>query len=212
MDAATLQNRIYKGYDKAAIRIGTDFSIYRSSSAIAPVSPANIVGSLKCSFNNSWNYMKAKGYGNPVQQLVADGTLLEAGDYLSDGTQTYFLAGKELILPMQAVYCNAVVTIARPEQVTGNGYVGYADYQPSTAMTLYKDCPASLLEGGKMSDSGAGLPTSAKLSGCRLLLPFLGGVDIRAGDIIDADGARYMISTHELTDYGWRILCYEVGA
>lgn len=213
MDAATLQNRIYKGYDKAAQRIGIDFTIYRSTTAIDPISPDNIQGTIKASFNVSWNYERASKYANSVWQLVADGTLLQPFDYLKSATQIYFVAGKQLILPMLAVSCNQSIDIKRPVGPSGKGYQGYSAFEDSTAETIYRDCPASYLQGTRGTNNPNDLPTDAKMPWFIVLLPMLGGQLIQTGDFLENSfGVRHMVSSAELTDLGWRLTVGSVGS
>lgn len=213
MDAATLQNRIYKGYDKAAQRIGINFTIYRASTAINPLDPANAHGSIMASFNVSWSYERANKYGNAVWQLVADGTLLQPYDYLKSTDQTYFVAGMQLTLPMLAVSCNQTVTIKRQTGPTGVGYQGYSGYDDTTAQTIYQNCPASYLQGTRGTQSDVNLPTDVKMPWFIVLIPYLGNQTIQTGDFLqNSNGINHIISSAELTDLGWRLTIASLGA
>jgi len=212
MNGDRLQQLVYKGYSKAAMRIGFEHGIYRSATAINPINPSNLQGTTLVSANVSWEYMRANKYGNAVWQLVADGRELQRFDYLV-GSSTYFVAGMQPLLPILGVECNKIVTVKRPYQQPGKGYQGYSGNTAATEETLMQNCPASILENSNGESSPAKIPGDTKMPWMRCLLPYLGGVIIKTGDIvIDEIGTRYVISGDELTDLGWRLTIQEVGA
>jgi hypothetical protein len=211
--AARVQDRIYYGYGKAAQRLGTDFTIYRSATAINPISSGNIAGTLKCSFNVSWSYMKANKYANAIWQLVADGRLTQVYDYLTDGTKTFYVAAQQLILPILAIECNQILTVKRPTGPQGVGYQGYSVYDDATADVIYQNCPGSMLEGARGASNPVNIPSDAKMPWFIILLPFLGNKQIQTGDFVtDSNGVAHMVSSAELTDLGWRLTTGEKGA
>lgn len=212
MNGARLQTLIYRGYQKAALRIGTDFDVYRSTSAIDPLLSTNLITSLLASANISWSYEKANRHGNAVWQLIADGRLLQCSDYLV-GESTFFIAGMQPLLPILAVKCNRTLTIKRPTQPTGIGAVGYGGYLDATAKVIMQNCPAALLESGKSETNTVQLPTDAKVSWYRVLLPALANVILKTGDIItDEASLQYMTNSAELTELGWRLSVNTLGA
>jgi len=66
--------------------------------------------------------------------------------------------------------------------------------------------PASVLQGAKGEKDGAVLPGDVRLPWWAILLPAFPGVTLRSADIITDDiDRRFIISSAEKTDLGWRI-------
>ncbi|MGJ7529849.1 hypothetical protein [Variovorax sp. GB1P17] len=221
MDAATLQNRIYKGYGKAAVRLGVSYSIARPLLAAAPL--ANVVGSVLASFNaEDWEYVKPNKYGKATWYGLFDGTLTQAGDYLLGPQGPFFIAGQQLHLSILCVACNRSVGLLRPAPpVSGTGVQGYggtciadgtAGLGTITNGVLSNGWPASILLGGRQGH-GTELPMAVSNAGWQILLPPSVPIVINASDIIIDDlGRRYIAEAAELTDLGWRINCKEAHA
>lgn len=210
VDFARIQNRIYYGYGKAAIRLGTTHTIYRSSNGINPIQSGNIITSMLIGIDYDYTYKKAKKYGTPVWQFLAEnGLSLLQYDYLVSNTTTYFIIDvipTDRLDPPLCVECNDTLTITRPTQPTGDGAVGYGGYSPATAETLLVNCPASLLEGKRGDSNSLKLPLDTRLPSYKVLLPYLGGINLRIGDFISSTtNNRLVISSVELSGLGWRL-------
>lgn len=220
MDSATLQNRIYKGYAKAAQRIGPTYTLYRPSTSTNPIVPGNVIATLPASFNaEDMTYKKPNKYGHPVWYCLVDGTQTRPGDYLVNGNTTYFIAAMQLTLPIIAVDCNRRVRIGRmpPKNIPGDaGYSGVVESQETdvlgtsgTGGSFVSGWPASILMGGR-SDKDSVLPSGVKSSGVVILLPPSVPIVIKESDMIQDDlGREYAIYTAEQTDLGWRIQANE---
>lgn len=214
MDGPTIQARVYAGYAKAAKVIGLSFSLYRPLTATAPL--GNYVGSLKAALDSTpdYRFKKPNEYGDATWYAMIDDASVQAGDYIANSSGTYFIAGKQFLLPVIAVECNRAVKITRQQAQTGVGAVGYGGNVPSQEVDVLGApgafWPASILFGGK-SQQGVGLPAGVKNVGWRILLPPSVPITIKAGDIATDDlGRRYAIDGAELTDLGWRINAQEV--
>ncbi|MDE1179495.1 hypothetical protein [Paraburkholderia sp.] len=121
MDSAKLQNRVYKGYQKAALRIGPLYGVYRPSSPLDPLGLGPVV-TLNASFNaEDMTYSKPNKYGKPTWFCLVDGTQVMVGDYLINDSQTFFIAAMQPILPILAVDCNRTINVLRPQQQTAVG-------------------------------------------------------------------------------------------
>ena len=73
------------------------------------------------------------------------------------------------------------------------------------------DMPASVLKVGRGMAADTKLPTDSREPMWTILMPNLGGVIIRIGDIItDNINEEYAVSENELTDLGWRITAMQV--
>lgn len=83
-----IQQKIFFGYAKAALYLGAYFNLYRATSPINPIQPANLIGMVQMSQSVNWNYDKANAYGNSVFNACLDaqtssGNLAaRVGDYL----------------------------------------------------------------------------------------------------------------------------------
>lgn len=210
MDGATLQSKVYAGYAKAALRVGLSCSHYRPLSATsAAIAVGNQIANLTASFNaEDMKYGRPNKYGKATWYCVADGTQLQRGDYLVQPSgSTFFIAGMQPLLPILAVECNRVVNLVRPQQLTGVGAQGYGGDTVAGETPLATQFPASILQGTKGEKNLVNLPGDVRTPWWAVLLPILpGNVALRSDDIITDDLARrYVISSAELTDLGWRI-------
>lgn len=206
MDAATLQQKIYSGYAKAALRIGPAYNLFRPSSAINPFSNGPVT-TLNASFNaEDMTYSRPNKYGKPTWFCLVDGTQTQVGNYLSNADKTYFIAAMQDTLPILAVECNRTLNIFRPQQQTAAGVNPYGGTIDSNQTELMSGWPASVLQGTKGEKDGAVLPGDVRLPWWAILLPAYPGVTLLTADIITDDiDRRYIISSAELTDLGWRI-------
>lgn len=206
MDAALIQQKVYRGYALAAQRIGPVFNLYRPTSPISPLAGAPIAA-LNASFNaQDMKYGKPNVYGKPLWYALVDGTQTQVNDYLTNGKQTFFIAAMQTLLPILAVQCTNTLNVFRPQQQTAAGtnpYGGTVDENQTELMTAW---PASVLQGTKGEKDGAVLPGDVRLPWWAILLPAFPGVTLRSADIITDDlDRRFIISSAELTDLGWRI-------
>ena len=135
-----------------------------------------------------------RGSAQARRQLVADGSLLQPGDYLSATSaagenRTLFVASLEPLQPILAISCNALVSLSRGTLATdGRADAGYAA-QPGGGSALLDSWPASLLAGSGPPGPAAKhpLPGNPIAGGWTLLLPRsapLGGIMPAAGDRI----------------------------
>lgn len=222
MDGLTIQQRIYAGRGKAALRIGLDCRQYRPLTAAAPL--GNPLATLKAAFNSGdSNYLKPNLQGDAIWFADLDGRITQPGDYLVrvlDGA-VWYIAGQQQLLPIVCVDCNRTLRLMRPQVSSGSvGLQAYGSATPCdpTSMTTLAGgtgagtmWPASILFGGKSQQPGSGLPGTVKQAGWRILLPPSLPVVLQAGDMATDDlGRRYSIEGAELTEMGWRLDAKEV--
>ncbi len=221
MDAAKINAKIYAGRSKAALRLGYDFDLYRPLSAANPL--GNKIGTLKAAFNNGDNsYKKPNMPGDAYWFGDFDGRLTKGGDYLVGDGQTFFIAGQQSLLPIVTVECNSSVILTRPSKpVQAGGVVGYSgicDDSTETETVIgtnngsFVGWPCSILFGkGKMGISNplpSGMPSEM---GWMILLPVSLLVPIKIGDrFTEKSGRIFITAAAELTDFGWRLMTYEV--
>jgi hypothetical protein len=210
MDGPTLQAKIYEGYAKAATRLGLPCSQYRPTSALLPaIAAGNLLQTLSASFNaQDFKYAKAQGYGKATWSCLADGAQLAPGDYLvrPDGV-AFYIAALQPLLPISAIECNRTINVLRPQQQSGVGAQGYGGDTVAAETLLVSQFPASVLVGTKSDRSLVNLPGDVRNPAWNILLPALpGSVLLRNEDVITDDQARrYVISSAELSELGWRI-------
>ena len=202
-----MQAKVYRGYAIAAAKIGLTFSQYRPLGTTAAIASGNLLRTLPASFNaEDMKYGRPNKYGKPTWYCLADGTLLQPGDYMV-GAGTYFIAAMQPLLPILAVECNRTVSLYRPQQQAGVGAVGYGGNTAANQTPLVQDWPASLLQAAKAASNPINLPGDAKQASWALLMPAIpGGVVIKNDDVVTDDlGSRYLVYSAELTDLGWRM-------
>jgi hypothetical protein len=206
MDGAFLQSKIYYGYAKSAQYIGTPFNQFRPTSATNPVAGAPIA-TLNASFNaQDMKYSKPNPYAKPLWFALVDGRLTAVGDYLIGASGTFFIAAMQPLLPILAVECNRTINVLRPQQLAGTGTVGYGGDTVANETVLMTGWPASVLQGTKGEKGDTDLPGDVRNPWWAVLFPYFPGVALRTGDIITDDlTRRYIISSAELTDLGWRL-------
>lgn len=210
MDGNRLQNLIYYGYAQSALRLGLPCTQYRPAAVSAPLTTA--YGSLLVSINaKDFKYAKANGYGSPVWYALADGRLMKVGDYLVGQVGTFYVASMQALLPIQVVECNRVVTVFRPQQQAGAGVVPYGGNTESNQTALITGWPCSILANAKADNGTVKLPGDTRSAWWNLLLPPLPfGLILKNDDVVQDDiGNRFVISSAELTDMGWRMTMAE---
>lgn len=208
MDAAKLESKVNKGYGKAALRIGYDNAVYRAQSATStPIAPANKVATLKASFNaEDMKYSRPNKYGKATWWGVFDRTTTLVGDYLVGPDGTFFIASQQTILPTLMVECNETLDVLRPQTQTGVGALDYGGNIDATETPLMTGWPASVLQGTKGEKTETSLPGDVRSPWWLVLMPQYAGVIIESDDILkDNLGRRFVVSSAELTDAGWRM-------
>ncbi len=205
MDGAKLQDKIYKGYGQAAKRIGYPYQQLRPVSAIDAINVAALQ-TLPASFTTNFNYSAPNKYGIATWLGLFDARECTPGDYLVGHQGTYFIAAMQDTLPIYCVQCNRTISVLRPSMPEGVGAVGYGGDTAATEEPLMTNWPASVLQGTKGEANEVKLPGDVRTPWWAILVPAWPGVTLRTSDIITDDlGRRYVISSAELTDLGWRM-------
>lgn len=207
MQGAQAQAHAYKGYAQVAKRLGNAFSLYRPTSADMSAAALLATGFLASLNAEDMTYRRPNKYGKPTWYAVMDGRQTQVGDYLVGETGTFFVGAQQPLLPILVIECNRTVNITRPQVQTEFGAV--SNYEGTTAANetpLMTGWPASVLQGTKGEKGGVALPGDARDPWWSILLPECAGVILRSGDLFaDELGRRYIVSSAELTDLGWRI-------
>lgn len=226
VDAIRIQSHIYKGYGKAAERLGLPFSIKRPTSTTDPLE--NEVGVVKVSLNaEDFRYGKPNKYGKPTWYAVMDGTTSRVGDYLvgadlAGRPQIFFIATQQPLLPILVVECNGSIRISRTTASVGEvgptSYSGVCDDSGDAEDVIGKadgeGWPASLIFGtGRLkNDSAMPAGTFEQLVWqIRLPASIPDDIVITPGDILTDDlNRKFVTNGAEKTALGWRVNATEV--
>jgi hypothetical protein len=202
VDQASIQSKIWGGYASAAKRLGADFQFYRPGATF----PGAPLFTRPVSLNaEDMKYGKPNKYAKPTWYALADGTGLQAGDYLVGPQGTFFVAALQPLLPILVVECNRTATLSRVQAQTYVGAGGYGGMTGNNETAYASGVPCSILQGTKGEKNDAGLPGDTRLPWWQILMPAQAGT-VEYGDLIVDDlGRRYVVSSPELTDLGYRI-------
>jgi hypothetical protein len=172
------------------------------ASPLTTIAYANLFVSLNA---EDMKYIKPNKYGKPTWYALFDAKNSQVGDYFVGPAGTFFIAAMQLLLSILVVECNRVVTVFRPQVQGGVGAVDYSGTTDENMTPIMTDWPCSILQGTKGEKNESGLPGDVRSPWWTILLPY-GGVQILPDDIItDDQGLRYVVSSQELTDLGYRI-------
>jgi len=211
MDALMLSAKVNQGNGKAAKRLGGIARHYRATLPLSPLK-AQPLQELSASFTTDFSYMRAVRFGQAARIGIFDATGFEAGDILVSGEGTYFVAAMPLLQPILCVKTERLVSIWRTAQASHDA--GLQDYGGTTAANeklIMADWPASILLSRSSEHSPLKLPGETRSALHTILMPAFRGVSLHAGDFItDEAGHRFVISSTELTDMGWRLTALQV--
>jgi len=176
-------------------------------------------------------YGKPNKYGKATWYALVDGRDLQVGDYFvnmsgiglengwggierEDGSgdlllepsgSPYFIAAMQPLLPIFVVECNRVVSIYSPQAQAGIGAQEYGGTTTQNQKLLASGVPCSILQGTKGEKSETNLPGDTRSPWFTVLMPAAVG-RIAQDDIMTDDlGQRYIVSSNESSDLGYRI-------
>ncbi|WP_020472370.1 hypothetical protein [Zavarzinella formosa] len=200
---ALIQSKVWRGYAQAARRLGTMFDIRRPDDTGFP---GSVLFSRFVSLNaEDMKYGKPNKYGKPTWYALVDGNGLLAGDYLVGPQGTFFIAALQPLLPILVVECNRTVTLSRVQTDNTVGAQGYSGMTSENETPFASGVPCSILQGTKGEKNDAGLPADTRLPWWTILMPASAGPVVYGDLIADDLGRRYVVSSPELTDLGYRI-------
>nr|WP_199065106.1 hypothetical protein [Chromobacterium sp. ASV5] len=205
MSGTEWQRRLYIQYGRLASRVGLPHNFIRPADPLRPMQPAPYI-QQPASFNQEFRYARPNKYGAPTWNGVFDGTACKAGDYIAGPSGTFFIAAMQQALPILVVDCNRTISILRETRADGFGQLPYGGDTPDIEQPIMAGWPASVLQGTRGETNEVKLPGDVRNPWWYVLLPAWPGVTIRTSDIITDDlGRRYVVSSAELTDLGWRL-------
>ena len=206
MDQARIQAQISKGLAKAASIIGASFVHYRPTTAVGPVLVG--VGTISCGFDSSalLAMTSPSPPGHPFALLLADTSLLEAGDYLV-GQDTYFVSRIQPLVPAWCVLCNVILDILDTVQDTAEGTNAYGGVTSASNSLIAQGWPMSMLAKNRGEQDVTKLPTDTRSAFFEIWLPSIPGVVLGLGLCLqDSSGQKYQIMSWENTAYGCKLL------
>jgi len=211
MDAHQLTAKVNHGNSKAAKLLGGTARHYRAASPFSPLDDQP-VRHLSASFAVDYGYMRAARFGQATRIGIFDATGFKAGDILVSTEGTFYVAAMPLLQPILCVSADRLVKIGRTAQ-PGND-AGLLDYGGTTAANeklIMSGWPASILLSRGGEHSPIKLPGEMRSAWQNILMPAFSGVTLHTGDFVtDDNGHRYVISSTELTDMGWRLIALQV--
>lgn len=214
MNADLMAAKVRYGYGKAADLVGRMTNVYRPNGASSPVSPFNCLWGRLARIDTVpyFTLINPQKYNAPLFYAMMDSTDMEVGDYLVQG-DTYFAITVPDIGPVEAVICNAVVTVTRTSPTLKAGQMPYGASTTATDAIMLQSWPASALLKNKGERLDTVLPGDTKTSAWEILLPASVPITLRTSDIIaDTNGRRWIVGGAELTFLGWRILAQQEAA
>lgn len=207
-----IQAKVWRGYAIAASKLASpvtgQFNHYRPNGIADPLATINLYGALAAAFDDKPNYQFAVPnlYGHPERYALIDGSLILPGDYLTNGTETYFVAAMPALMPIVVMTCNLVLTVKRPFSAPGVGMLPYGGDTASQETPVMTNWPGWCQIGTKGEVGSTNLPGDVRSGWYQILLPALAGTKIEAADVIDDNlGRRYKVSSCELSQLGWRL-------
>lgn len=209
MNGARMQVLVNKGYAKAASRVGLPHQWYRPTGPLDPVAPGTLQGTLPASFDaNNYLYTRPNLYGKATWTALVDASKTAVGDYLVGPTgSVWFMVAQQPLLPLVAISCNATLTLMRPFSSDAVGAIGYNGDNAGDEILIARGWPASMLTKGRGDKGDVQLPGDVRTPWVEVLLPAIPGATIQFADVLLAGDQRMKVSSSELSDLGWRLLC-----
>ncbi|PYD79034.1 hypothetical protein CFR80_15670 [Komagataeibacter oboediens] len=219
MDQALLQQKVARGYAKAALRLGATTEQYRPASLTAPMGTAYATMLAAFNADKAFGFQAPALWDKPAVFGLFDTTDVQSGDLLTCAGENYFVARLEPFRPPLCMLCNRVVSIAgQPGQGSANGDgavctdVGASDDygtagDTSAQTTLASGWPAFIQIKGKGSPTGDGIPGSIKAADYEMFLPLMPNFipDVQMAVTTDL-GTTYTLTAVEPSQYGNRCL------
>lgn len=202
-----LQDLIHKGLNAAARAIGSETDAFRPSGPVRPLDPANRFLRLQAAFSaHDGSFTQPGKYGDALWYGVFDAAYTRPGDYLAQGESVWFVAAQQRLLPVLCVLTNRVVSFSRPAAPLATGVNDYGGVTATTNLPLLTDWPASVFGTAGRGHPETNLPADTAVPYWNVLLPAVAGVLLRPADFISDDlGRQAVVTSAELTDFGWRV-------
>jgi hypothetical protein len=191
----------------AARNIGAQTDAYRPSSVSGPTATCNRYLRFNAAFSAPDNrFNKPNGYGAAIWHGIFDAAYTQVGDYLIQGSDIWFIAAQQSLLPVLCVKAERIVSFSRSAAPSSAGVNTYSGVTTDTNTPLLTDWPASILGVGGSGLPHADLPSDQSVPYWTVLMPAFGDVVLLPADLMQDDlGRNATVAAAELTSLGWRI-------
>lgn len=199
MNGTQNQARLWAGYARIAAQLGFENAVYPFA-LDTPLAEGKSELSLDCAFSADVDFVAPQKYDKPAYYLWADGSQLSLFSFMVGPQGTYYLGDKQPMLPMQAVRCNASVTLGRG---------GYSETGEITeTFTPYATSLPALLqfkrEDIQRQAVGFGQQIGRAITHWNAFIPAHQGSILQDDILIDeATSVRYVIDAPDFTHMGY---------
>ena len=187
--------------------LGPSTDAYRPSSTDDPLTPANRYLRLPAAFSApDGRFQRPEPYGAALWDGVFDSAYTQPGDYLVQGSWTWFIAAQQPLLPALCVKANRVVSFARPPAQSAAGVMLMAVWCPPMPCRSFRTGQRACWE---PAAAGPTTPACRATHRCRSgpfcyrrgLVSCCDPADLMTDDL----GRNAVVAAAELTDLGWRL-------
>ncbi len=207
MQQGTLNKHIAYGFNKAASIVGSEESLFRPTGPNQPVSGSPLL-TLFCAWDvkPSFRMIETAQAGHAYASLMADQTLVQAGDYLV-GQDTHFVVRVEPLRAALCVLCNETIDFLNTDVATTAGTNAYGGHVASNDTPVGIGWPVSMSARTRGGTDVTKLPSDTRGVYYDVLAPILPDITLSFGmRIRDAAAQAYEIISAELSDYGWKLV------
>lgn len=200
MDAAKLQERLYKGYGQMAKRVGQLYDVYRSPDGMDPLASGNLIASLHMAIATRTRPFEVPAqFKDAVWMVFIDGRELQPRDFLAGPYGTWYIADMQPELPIQAVRCNHTVSIGRPEFAVDDGALEQSLIPIASALPVFTQLKRVDIKQPAFGSSTAG----QAITHWTAFIPMAQGA-IKQHDLVtDDEGVKYELDAPDFTNMGY---------
>ena len=217
-----IDQKVAKGYAKAAQRTGSATTVFRPASPMAPLAQPPFMSGLMAAFSKevSLTFQSSIPWDGPLITGMFDPTGLDIGDILQnpvtavDGdplTSTYFIVRRDPFRPPIVVLTTNLVSFYDTSQPGEWGTVGVRPPSgPSKAqdVLIASEWPVAIVLSVRGMAAQAKLPTDTRRGSYKLLCPAIPGADIWSGKrVLLENGQPLRVEGAHASQYGWHFEC-----
>lgn len=211
MDQAGIQAKVARGFAIAARFLGSPYVQIRPTTATEPLTQPSF-STLQANFDQAAAFPLTgpAPWGKPTRFGLFDTTDVQAGDYFVGQPEPGLILFVASFLPMEpplCIVCNRTVDLYQPAAPSQSGLSPYAGRTDGTDTLLASKWPVSLLTKTRGDADPTRLPSDVRAAYYEVLMPAIPGTTILPTmRLMDEVGNDYVITTAELSPYGWRLL------
>lgn len=207
MQQSIINRHIASAYAKSASILGVQETLFRPTGSSNPTGGTPF-GVIMCAYDvkSDFDFKGTMQPNHAYASLLADPTLVEAGDYLV-GDDTHFIARVEPFRPALCVLCNETVDFLSTDVATTAGTNAYGGHVAANDAAVAVGWPVSMAARTRASTDVTKLPSDTKAAYYDVLAPPIPGVTLYFGmRITDAASQAYEIISAELSQFGWKLV------